>query len=300
MTYRFTFALAAFALLGAPASAATFTTLIKANNQTCALESNTTGTTSTCNGQIRFPDPNPLWVTDHAITSRADPGSIGVAGQMSTQGDGADFFDATASIFDTLFFGIDSGTVTLSVDLAGTRDWSLPAFNSSFGPGFANGNTFVSLNMSADLRTGPNNSTLTSIYTESLTFFPASDLAPRITTTGSLGTTTLSFDFTGGRYDIGAVLGMTIQCRSGLSDGACSSSVDFLNSLRFTGALVSDVDGNTVATTIVSASGFDYATGLPPHGVGGPQPPVIPLPAPALLLPMGLCLLAALRRRRAT
>jgi hypothetical protein len=292
MKTNLTLACAAFALLASPAAAATFTTLIKANNQTCALESNATGTTSTCNGQIVTPTSIPA-VTDHTVTARADPGSVGVAAQMRTVGDALDSFEATASVFDTLFFGVDSGSVSVSVDVAGSLEWALPPL------GNVSSNTFARTRITTYLLSGFNFGTLTNIYEASVLEQPWSN-SLTTETKGSLGTTTLSFAFSGGSLNLAAVMTGDVWCRSGalLGPGSCSASVDFLNSLRFTGARVFDTDGNAVATTITSASGFDYAKGLPPHGGNVPQPSVIPLPASALLLPAGLGLMAALRRRR--
>ncbi len=71
--------------------------------------------------------------------------------------------------------------------------------------------------------------------------------------------------------------------------------------LRFTGGDVLNANGDIVTTTITSDSGFDYLTGLDPHGSSpdpGPGPSVIPLPATAWLLGLGVAGLVGLRRRR--
>jgi hypothetical protein len=144
-------------------------------------------------------------------------------------------------------------------------------------------------------------STIEYIYTQTVLFQPLFESEPRIDTVGSLGVSTFSFGFTDGRLDLGAVMSGFISCRTGLGmvvGGSCSSSLDFLSSLRFTGASVFDAGGNAVSTSITSSSGFDYATGLPPHGEPEQPPSVIPLPASVLLLLSGMGAIALLRKRR--
>jgi hypothetical protein len=277
--------------LGVPASAATFSTLIKVNNQVCANDSNSAGNTSACTGQVVHPGLFPA-VTDYSATARAELGSIGVSGSTFTSGDALDDVSITAAFEDTLFFGIDSGTVSISVDVAGTRDWSLPA------SGIANNNTYAEVSATTYLLTGfP--STVTTIYQSTIAVAPAFSPEPYVNTqTGSLGTTTNTFAFSGGQLQLSAVMNAYFRCRSGFNELACSTSADFLNSLRFTGASVFDADGNAVTTTVTSSSGFDYLKGLEPHSPPVDPPSVIPLPAAGWLLLAGVAGLAGLRRRR--
>lgn len=231
------------------------------------------------------------------LSARADLGGVGVAGELrvtslaQTTGPGAsDQARLFANIRDTLTFGIDTGTLILPVDVAGSiRIDSIPGVFGGSVQGQPSGFTSTQLTLVADQRDVftifDRREDVSAVGARSLTF-----------NEGALGVTTLAIPFTDGRLDILLSLGATLFCSGGGEGGSlCVAGADFFNSARFLAASVADASGALLAApTITSSSGFDYLRGLDPHD------PVsaVPAPAPLLLLVSGLAAFGALRRRR--
>jgi hypothetical protein len=74
----------------------------------------------------------------------------------------------------------------------------------------------------------------------------------------------------------------------------CYTEAQFLNSLRFIGAVVRDTEGSIVNSAFLgSDSGFDYIEGVEPHSSVTP----VPVPASGMLMLVGI--LSLLRMRKA-
>ena len=113
-----------------------------------------------------------------------------------------------------------------------------------------------------------------------------------VSTIGSLGRSSISFDFTGGKLSLGAVFATSVECGSFGGANICNANSGFIESIRFVGADVRDENGDIISTSVSSSSGFDYLTGLEPH----PSP--VPLPATLPMLGFVLVGMVALARRR--
>lgn len=274
--------------LAAPATAATL------NVNTVFTIDNQVWTTPNCPGAITGGGGGVVTCTeassasnyseDIGFTTRADPGSIGIKGHMT---ESSDFYlFRTASVgqyyFDTLTFGIQSGTFLLPVDVAGSLDAPIASESVTGGGGGASAQIDVGIY-------GTN--TYTSVFHEGIS--STTGLGTSIERTGSLGTTVVPLSIVNGQVNLTASMEGQFQCDGRFDGGPCAPSIDFFDSARFLAATVLDANGNVVANpTITSASGFDYLTGLLPH-----QPSPVPLPASAFLLGGALAGLAGFRRR---
>lgn len=277
---------AALAVFGLGAHAATFNASTVLQGETCDAGTINSSTRSEASCDItgltegrQFQD-QPFSFTARAIS---EPGRLGVDGSLSV-GDG-NFTDrntvngfAIASLEDTLFFGIDTGTALISVDLAGSQ-----STGSTSGLNWAGVSSFLFVNVNGRI-----------VYSNDVMQSPV--VPENSEMRGSLGTTELSFGFNGGELSLSASLRTDLECDATGGNNICGSSADFFNSIRFVGAAVFDDEGNRVNTSVSSSSGFDYLVGMEPHAT--------PVPLPASMSMLGLCLVGLFgfsrRWRRAT
>lgn len=233
----------------------------------------------------------------HDGVARASVGSVGVSASAlvdntaSQNGGGGSYVETFASFQDELSIGIGSGTLLLNVDVFGTQSTiAEEIFETTVN--FIGGTRSITANL---LTNGVNTNLL------SETVQVGTGGTTRSNNSGSLGTTTVAAQFTGGTVNLnlnmfGSAGCFNIPGNIIPSRAFCSSEIDFFTSSRFVGATVLDANGDVVDTSIVATSGFDYLTGLDPHV--GPQ--VVPLPAASLMLLSGLGAFAAIRRRALT
>jgi hypothetical protein len=216
------------------------------------------------------------------LESRADTGSIGTRTQLSNDGPvSATQLVARAGVRDTLTFGIETGVIELALDIAG---------GSNFGPlGLGNSRATVSISVSGSGSGG-------TVFARDERLLSTEGVVETLSSTGSLGITTINLAFTGGSLFLAADMTNEIGCFVTLAGGPCEIGADYFSSLRLVGARVFDQDGLENFASINSELGFDYRTGVEPHNP--PSSAVIPLPAAGWLLLGALGALGLLRRRK--
>lgn len=210
-------------------------------------------------------------------------GKLGVAANL-TVGDGSytgrttTTGNAQASFQDTIFVGIESGSLLFEYDIAGSQSTS-----ATTSTGTTAGHNFSGV--SSKLFASVNGITVYSnIISQSVH-------GTTITASGSKRSS-ISFNFNGGKLSLGAVFSTVLQCGSFGGANICNASTGFIDSIRFVGAEVRDENGDLITTSVSSSSGFDYLTGLEPH----PSP--VPLPATLPMLGFALVGMVGLARRR--
>lgn len=274
---------AVLAVFGFGAQAATFNAVTTFQGTTCdsGIASSSTSTEISCDisgvTDGRAFEDQPFRFEARAI---AEAGRLGVDGSLSV-GDGS-FTDrntfrgiAQASFVDTLFFGVDSGTALISVDIAGSQNT-----DTTSNLNWAEVSTFLFAAING-----------TTVYSNQINQNPVA--GAQTATEGSLGTTELSLDFSGGELSLGASLILGLECLSTGGENICTSSASFFDSIRFVGAEILNENGIRIETSVNSSSGFDYLAGLDPH--------VAPIPLPASMPMLGIALagfFCFFRRRR--
>lgn len=234
--------------------------------------------------------PGPISASCPRAKARAEPGSIGAFARSEVVEEGNVLVvgdrdaEARASFNDVLRFSIDSGSITIPLDILAEIDFE--AQNISRSPTFPQ-SSFARV--------------MTSL-TDSLGFgvgtFYQFDLLPGGVTeeTGQPAEIVEAvFDFNFGSLWLSGSIAVQTGCGDlGNSPAICRLEADAFSSLRLLGATVRDETGAIRDdVTITSDSGFDYLEGVEPHGAT-----VVPLPASALLLLGGLAGLGVVGRRR--
>ncbi|MEO1347070.1 MAG: VPLPA-CTERM sorting domain-containing protein [Pseudomonadota bacterium] len=207
--------------------------------------------------------------------ARAEPGSLGVVAFAGAARDSQGSLqfqyaaNAVASFTDTLFFSIDTGTYTLSLDVSTNLDTTNP--------------TIV-----------PGTSALVQwqVNWPGETFNDAVQSGqPRVPSVVDL-----VMNFSGGQLSISSQIRAEASCTTppavGNASTSCSAVADAFSSLRVLGGTVRNTSGANVNSAFLgSSSGFDY--------VSGALPEVAPVPVPASLpLLFGALALATLLKRR--
>lgn len=217
--------------------------------------------------------------------ARAEFGNIGVLATASGRhGGGHPIWSSTASMSDQLTFGIETGTFVVPIDIAGNISISHTG-SRVFGP--------VPL---VDIRLQANDDL---IFRDSLTGVVNPDFEYDFVRNqvGNAGVTEFVLSIVDGRADLGLSMYATAFCLGNFY-ATCAATSDFFSSARILSSRVLDEDGNVVDVSVRADSGFDYLTGVEPHGGddGGLTP--VPVPASLPMLLGGIALLGLRRKMR--
>ncbi len=274
---------AVLALCGTGAGAATFQASATQGASCADFDSNSTGAAATCPDAFAISTPGLLRAEANSELKRVGGSLVSTTGRTNSQ----------ASVADTLFFGVDAGTLTLTVDLLGSVSVSV----------LAGTNTRSTASIAADISGRSTTADPFQLYE-----FDASQSVYRDAITNGQVTETngdpsplqdIVFSFTDGQLDLFYSLQADAGCTSILlnSTGTCTVSASYTNSLRLTGGVVRDESGAIIDNGILSSlSGFDYNVGVQPHDR---EMNVVPLPAALPMLLAGLGGLGLVARRRA-
>src|SRR5690606_32789194 len=226
-------------------------------------------------------------------------GDLGLRSQVSgpstvlggTGVEDSDFWRGSASLFDTLFFAVESGTFRLFTDIAATL---IEDVTGQFGgSSLPLGRNVFQVDVSCNVLVKRRHEYLDSLVSGQAELLYVED-------TGSFGTGFIDLTFTQGKLDLNVHMYSEVLCGAQHGGsfankiGTCLLGVDAFNSIRLIGGSVFDAAGNEVAGGFLgSESGFDYSVGVEPHG----EPSAVPLPAGLPLLAAAVSVLLFWRRR---
>lgn len=242
----------AFAL----ANASTYTATASAGGIGCSrADSSATGGSASCVGSvggissvkaIAGSAPGILRVDAQSFSARSSDG-FGVFGG-NTQ--------ATAFFDDTIFFGVDTGTFVIPLDLDGSVE--------IIDGGVGNSNALAELSGGV---TGAG---------ASIEFFASANSGNQSLVVDAV------FAFTGGFLNLSGGLRADAKGCSIIDSGStCTASAAFGSSLRFLGGTLFDENGSQLnGVSVTSESGFDYLAGVEPHD----RVNAVPLPPGILML----------------
>lgn len=262
-----------------PALAATFTTTARGDG--CeAADSGPVSSSAACPTAFATSAGGHIGVFAGSRANRPQVGPLVATGSAQ----------ATAFFQDTIFFGVDVGTLTIPVDFNGT------AFTQISRGLPETGGARIQLSASGGFGLAAATGDADRVrFSYSLT---TSDTSAGSSTTeagAKSSVQSITLPFSGGSLSVSGGLRADATCLDVGQATLCVADMDYSSSLRLLGGTLRDVNGNVLSgIPVTSESGFDYLAGVAPHD----PPAVVPLPPTLPLLIGALAFLGIGRRIR--
>ena len=201
----------------------------------------------------------------------------GQTGHRSARSSRRGSAQATAFFQDTIFFGVDEGTLTIPVDFNGT------AFTQISRDLPETGGARIQLSASGGFGLAAATGDADRVrFSYSLMTSDTSAGSSTTETGAKSSVQSITLPFSGGSLSVSGGLRADAACLDVGQATLCVADMDYLSSLRLLGGTLRDVNGNFLSGIPErSESGFDYLAGVAPHD---DPPAVIPLPATLPLL----------------